>query len=149
MWAYHIHKMRYGFLGRAVLVGLISAFSSPFAVSAATVKGRVFVDRDRDGVRGAQETGLGGVVVSDGRNLVLTSAAGDYQIEVQAEVVAPAGVVAAGKLPLLVNAYDTRVNVASVECEVGGQRATLRQTSLEQSDRSEFDVTATVSAGRK
>lgn len=43
-------------------------------------------------------------------------------------VVTPAGTAAAGKLPILVNAYDTRVNVASVACEVAGQRVELQQT---------------------
>jgi outer membrane protein assembly factor BamB len=55
----------------------------PAAMAAgATVKGRVFADRDRDGIRGVAEPGLGGVVVSDGRSLVVTTTAGDYEIEV-------------------------------------------------------------------
>jgi hypothetical protein len=44
-------------------------------------------------------------------------------------VVAPAGAVDAGPLPLLVNAYDTRVDVTRVECEVAGQSIALHQTS--------------------
>src|SRR5688572_29854379 len=75
--------MKIGCFGRAGLVGLIGIVITAIPVSAATVRGRGFIDRDRDGVRGAQETGLGGVVVSDGRSLVVTSAAGDYEIEVE------------------------------------------------------------------
>ncbi|MDO8538963.1 MAG: PQQ-binding-like beta-propeller repeat protein [Opitutaceae bacterium] len=66
------------------LVGVIlTLFGLAVTVSGATVKGRVFIDRDRDGIRSAQEPGLGGVVVSDGRNLVVTTAGGDYEIEVE------------------------------------------------------------------
>jgi outer membrane protein assembly factor BamB len=36
---------------------------------------------------------------------------------------------ATGKLPILVNAYDTRIDVASVTGEAGGHRVTLRRTS--------------------
>jgi outer membrane protein assembly factor BamB len=68
---------------RTLLVGLIVGLFCPtLTTMGATVKGRVFIDRDRDGVRGAQEPGLGGVVVSDGRSLVATAASGDYELSV-------------------------------------------------------------------
>ena len=48
-----------------------------------TVTGRVFVDQNGDGVAGATEPGLGRVVVSDGKAVVLTSKSGDYQLETE------------------------------------------------------------------
>src|SRR5687767_13521068 len=48
----------------------------------ATIQGRVFNDQDRNGVVGDAERGLAGVAVSDGRNVVLTSSTGAYEIEV-------------------------------------------------------------------
>jgi outer membrane protein assembly factor BamB/3',5'-cyclic AMP phosphodiesterase CpdA len=47
------------------------------------VAGRVFVDRNGDGVVQASEPGLGRVVVSDGKVVVLTSKAGDYRLETE------------------------------------------------------------------
>jgi outer membrane protein assembly factor BamB len=46
-------------------------------------------------------------------------------------VVAPAGTCAAGgrKFPVVVNAYDTRFEVASVECQAAGRRVSLKRAS--------------------
>jgi outer membrane protein assembly factor BamB len=52
------------------------------AASAATVTGRVFHDRNRDGVAGPDEPGLAQVAVSDGREVVLTDRQGEYRLEV-------------------------------------------------------------------
>ena len=48
-----------------------------------------------------------------------------------AAIVAPAGTLApaGGKLPIVVNAYDSRVDVAAVECELGGARIALKRAS--------------------
>ena len=47
------------------------------------VTGRVFVDRNGDGVAQASEPALRRVVVSDGRAVVLTSKTGDYSLETE------------------------------------------------------------------
>jgi outer membrane protein assembly factor BamB/predicted MPP superfamily phosphohydrolase len=49
-----------------------------------TISGRVFVDGDEDGVAGAAERGLAKVAVSDGREVVLTSKSGAYELETEA-----------------------------------------------------------------
>jgi outer membrane protein assembly factor BamB len=72
-----------------------------------------------------------------GFRLVTISNAGDVDNEVRlggfrehAVVVAPAGRVdvASGRIPIIVNAYDTRAEVAAVEGETGGQVIPLRRT---------------------
>lgn len=64
---------------RACLIGLIGLLlASPCL--AATVSGRVFFDKDSDGVMGAGEVPIAGVAVSDGRHVVLTSASGEYRL---------------------------------------------------------------------
>lgn len=84
LWHMFFRRMINGLFSRSVLVGLILGLFGPaLTASGATAKGRVFMDRDRDGVRGAQEPGLRGIVVSDGRNLVVTNAAGDYELNVE------------------------------------------------------------------
>jgi outer membrane protein assembly factor BamB len=54
------------------------------AMAAATVQGRVFIDHDRNGRAESAEPGIAGVAVSDGRNVVLTTANGVYQLDVAA-----------------------------------------------------------------
>ena len=46
------------------------------------LKGRVFVDRDRDSVSDPGERGLRGVTVSNGRDVVTTDARGRYELPV-------------------------------------------------------------------
>ena len=48
-----------------------------------------------------------------------------------ATIVSPAGAIAAsaGRIPIVVNAYDSRVDVAGVECEIAGTRVALRRSS--------------------
>jgi outer membrane protein assembly factor BamB len=48
-----------------------------------TVTGRVFVDRNSNGLAEATEPGLARVAVSDGKEVVLTSKRGDYQLETE------------------------------------------------------------------
>lgn len=59
---------------------LVLCLTASFA-PAATVTGRVFHDRNRDGLASAQEPGLADVVVSDGRSVVTTTATGEYRID--------------------------------------------------------------------
>ena len=63
-----------------VLLVLLLASSS----IAATVSGKVFFDRNGDGAMGADEKPIAGVAVSDGRQVTLTSASGDYRLEADA-----------------------------------------------------------------
>jgi hypothetical protein len=62
---------------------------------ASTVRGTVFVDRDRDGIRDAGEPGIAGVKVSNGRELARTDARGRYHLSVRPGdtvfVIKPAG----------------------------------------------------------
>jgi len=60
---------------------LVAVMASP-AVGM-MVSGRVFVDQNGDGVAQANEPGLMRVVVSDGREVVLTSKGGDYELETE------------------------------------------------------------------
>ena len=65
----------------------LGAFVAAVMVSPAwgvPVSGRVFVDRDGDGVAGASEPGLGRVAVSDGKAVVLTAKSGEYRLETEA-----------------------------------------------------------------
>lgn len=62
---------------------------------AATATGIVFHDADADGARGAEETGIAGVRVSNGRDVVATDKDGRYSLEVDDDdvvfVVKPSG----------------------------------------------------------
>ncbi|HOX55523.1 MAG TPA: PQQ-binding-like beta-propeller repeat protein [Candidatus Paceibacterota bacterium] len=60
---------------------LTAAITSP--AWGMSVSGRVFADRNGDGVAQATEPGLGRVAVSDGNAVVLTSKRGDYQLETE------------------------------------------------------------------
>jgi hypothetical protein len=60
------------------IAGLLALTLAP----AATVTGRVFHDRNRDGIADPGEPGLAQVAVSDGREVVLTGRQGEYRIEV-------------------------------------------------------------------
>jgi outer membrane protein assembly factor BamB len=62
-----------------VLAGLLLA-SSAWGL---TVTGKVFLDRNGDGLAGVDEPGLEGIVVSDGREVVLTSVPGEYRLETE------------------------------------------------------------------
>ena len=99
-----------------------------------------------------------------GFRIVKISGSGDVDNEVRlggfkehAVVVAPAGRVdaAGGRVPVVVNAYDSRADVAAVECEAGGQRIPLRRTgdwtwrgeaALGATTTGEHAVTATIRA---
>ncbi|MEN1928480.1 calcineurin-like phosphoesterase C-terminal domain-containing protein [Luteimonas sp. MJ250] len=65
------------------------------AAGAAQWQGRVFDDRDGDGIAGAGESGIAGVIVSDGRSLARTDGEGRYRLDAQdgapVFVVKPAG----------------------------------------------------------
>lgn len=62
-----------------MLAGVL-ATSTAFGL---TVTGRVFVERNGDGVARAGEPGLARVAVSDGSDVVLTGKSGEYQLETQ------------------------------------------------------------------
>ena len=64
-------------LAGALALGLFLATPS---TAVAEGSGVVFEDVDRDGVRDAEERGLEGVVLSDGRQVVRTDAAGRYRL---------------------------------------------------------------------
>ncbi|HEX6683497.1 MAG TPA: metallophosphoesterase N-terminal domain-containing protein, partial [Candidatus Limnocylindrales bacterium] len=51
----------------------------------ATVTGAVFEDRDKDGVRDADEPGVAGVAVSDGQKTVATDESGRYTMTISAD----------------------------------------------------------------
>jgi hypothetical protein len=55
---------------------------TPDSQDASVLTGTVFVDRDRDSSSDAGERGLGGVVVSNGRDVVTTDAQGRYELPV-------------------------------------------------------------------
>ncbi|MEN1957861.1 calcineurin-like phosphoesterase C-terminal domain-containing protein [Luteimonas changyuni] len=65
------------------------------AAGAAQWQGQVFDDRDGDGIAGAGESGIAGVIVSDGRSLARTDGEGRYRLDAQdgapVFVVKPAG----------------------------------------------------------
>ena len=63
------------------LIGLLVLLLAGSSI-AATVTGKVFFDKNGDCVMNAGEKPLSGVVVSDGREVVLTSASGDYTLDV-------------------------------------------------------------------
>lgn len=79
--------------GPLLVVVLLAAFAGP--AWAATWQGRVFEDRDGDGLAGPGEPGIAGVAVSDGRSLAVTDGEGRYRLEGQSGaplfVVKPAG----------------------------------------------------------
>lgn len=62
------------------LAGLLVLLLASQAISA-TVSGKVFFDRDVDGAMGADEKPIVGVAVSDGQQVTVTSASGDYRLE--------------------------------------------------------------------
>ena len=64
----------------AWLVALL-ALALASSGTAATVSGKVFWDLDGDGAMGQGEKPLAGVAVSDGRQVVVTSAAGHYTLQ--------------------------------------------------------------------
>lgn len=80
-------------LFRALAVLLFMAATAP--VAAAEWQGRVFDDRDGDGLQTPGEPGVPGVHVSDGRALVLTDEDGRYRLRARPEapvfIVKPAG----------------------------------------------------------
>ncbi len=67
---------------RWCMCALLSALMASTALGL-TVTGRVFVDRNGDGVAQATEPGLGRVVVSDGKAVVLTAKSGEYRLETE------------------------------------------------------------------
>ncbi len=77
----------------SLLFSLTAAFS-PLA-SAETLAGRVFDDLNQNGAPDAGEPGIEGVRVSNGKDVVLTSAAGEYQLEIDGDsivfITKPAG----------------------------------------------------------
>lgn len=54
---------------------------------AATARGHVYLDRNGNEVRDAGERGLGGVGVSNGRDIVITNATGRYEIDVDDDTI--------------------------------------------------------------
>ena len=51
--------------------------------AAETVKGSVFDDRNRNGLYDKGETGVSGVAVSNGEEVVLTDDSGSYELEIE------------------------------------------------------------------
>ena len=83
---------------RPLALLLLLAASAPALAApapAAAWEGRVFDDRDGDGLPASTEPGLAGVVVSDGRTLALTDRDGRYRLQAHADapvfVVKPTG----------------------------------------------------------
>lgn len=82
---------------KAAIALVLALLLSPVLANAAMVRGRVFVDANRDGVFNSGERGVANVKVSDGVQIVQTSANGLYQIETSAKsvghifVIVPAG----------------------------------------------------------
>ncbi|WP_428386728.1 calcineurin-like phosphoesterase C-terminal domain-containing protein [Mucisphaera sp.] len=77
-------------------VVVVGAWSAVVMAQTAVARGVVFEDVNGDGVRQANEPGVGGVAVSDGDRVVQTDAAGRYELRIDAEdaivfVVKPAG----------------------------------------------------------
>lgn len=86
----------------ALLAGLALLMAAVPAVTArawagpgsGTITGSVFADENADGRRGAEEPGLPGVAVSNGRDVVLTDATGTYVLpagDAMVFVIKPAG----------------------------------------------------------
>lgn len=71
--------MRLRSLAIALLLMVLLASSTMGAI----VSGKVFFDANGDGVMQAAEKPLAGVAVSDGLQVVVTSASGDYRLEVE------------------------------------------------------------------
>src|SRR5262245_9148624 len=61
----------------------------PRETAPAVVSGRVFLDRNRNGKREADEQGLAGVAVSDGIQFVVTRADGSYELKIAADPLIP------------------------------------------------------------
>lgn len=74
---------------RATTIAAVTLCAALAAASTAaeTARGTIFEDRDADGVRDPGEPGIAGVLVSNGREVVVTDDAGDYRIELEAPAV--------------------------------------------------------------
>ena len=68
---------------QATFIGLI-LFWVGHSAGAETARGIVFDDRDRNGTYDNGETGIGGVAVSNGEEVVLTDDSGRYELDVEA-----------------------------------------------------------------
>ena len=68
---------------QATFIGLI-LFWVGNSAGAETARGIVFDDRDRNGTYNNGETGIGGVAVSNGEEVVLTDDSGRYELDVEA-----------------------------------------------------------------
>ncbi len=66
----------------ATLFGLVLLAGSAIPASAETARGVVYQDTNADSIRDASEPGIPNVGVSNGRDVVLTDAAGAYALEV-------------------------------------------------------------------
>ena len=77
------HSPRFGRVLPWFLCLLLTAVGAS-AAQRVTVSGRVFADRNRDGVAQASEPGMARVVVSDGKAVVVTSRTGEYSLEADA-----------------------------------------------------------------
>ena len=82
MNTFRFHRSR--FPAAALLIILFASLAP--AGAGATIRGRVFIDQDRNSVVGPAESGIAGVAVSDGRNVVVTSSTGAYEIEGRASL---------------------------------------------------------------
>ncbi len=67
---------------RAILVSIVFLLCLPATASAA-IEGRVFLDRDGNGRHSADEPGVPGVKLSNGRDVVVTDADGRYRIAIE------------------------------------------------------------------
>src|SRR5262245_53449700 len=77
----HGVSMRKALFISGCLAGIASALLVPLAFATVVpVHGTVFVDLDGDGIRDGGDSGLAGVVVSDGVSVVTTDGAGSYDL---------------------------------------------------------------------
>lgn len=65
---------------RPIMLAILLAVVTVACAQETTVKGRVFLDADGDGIPDSGETGLAGVTVCNGQKLVKTDADGRFQI---------------------------------------------------------------------
>src|SRR5690606_29699233 len=70
----------------ARLLAVLCLLAAAGAAGAVQWQGRVFDDRDGDGVAGPGEPGVAGVAVSDGRSVVRTDGEGRYRLDARADV---------------------------------------------------------------
>lgn len=75
------------FVATALAIALALALPPPNALGADIARGVVYADRDGDGRRGADEPGLPGVRVSNGREIVLTDGDGHWELPVRGDCV--------------------------------------------------------------